>query len=670
MRSSDDLRKMKMSELQKRARAAGVDCDRVDDAADATDPRAELVGLIVAAFDASAERLSADLLQLKMSELQKRARAAGIDSDRVDDAADQAQPKHYLVGLIVECEFGTRTVAEAVTPESLRDSVHMRASPPMSVPSIKPGECRAMVSFNDATTGEDAEILSGYLIAQGVATFCTRMFCPSGGGGSSWRSDTLEAVDTCEFYVPLMNRAWQESTECNIESDAAFHKAIRSGHTQPKIVPILYSDFDDTLDKSSGKRYRMQIGEGRQFVMRSDPNWMAQALAGCTSASLPIGGGSGANMSPQSSPASSSHATPSGVSNVDELVAASGAERDEMLAFSKDDLVELMKELNVGVVVRNRLLKDIPGVLNSRLDDLAASDNFSDVTTALATFKYRAASEDVAEAYAKIAQRSETLVAGARRELRGLVHSKQPKEIAGGIEKYEADYGQVAASELRMAQNTLDSLVARALVEIEQMMTHTNGQDGALVRIRDAVEKYTDYPSGVLEVLARLRDHLTTQIQSMDQTLQRCCTSSDIVAVRTLLAKHAADQELAQPSWTALRARQGKLEEDMRAKLTTLAVRGSMNATSRAELEQLIAASTVYGVCLQQERQQIEAEIRRQLAAEKEAKLAAAEVRERAARAALDAALAPCRVADLPPLQVLGNDSGVPRTYQVSTSSC
>ena len=44
-RSPKELRKMRMSELQKRARGCGVDSDVVDDAADAEYPKAELIAL-------------------------------------------------------------------------------------------------------------------------------------------------------------------------------------------------------------------------------------------------------------------------------------------------------------------------------------------------------------------------------------------------------------------------------------------------------------------------------------------------------------------------------------------------------------------------------------------------------------------------------------------------
>ena len=100
MAAAEELRQMKLGALQKQARAHGVPSDTVDDAADADDPRQELIGLILEVVAASGDLLRAELSELKLGALQKRARAAGADGDSVDDAADADDPKAELIGMV------------------------------------------------------------------------------------------------------------------------------------------------------------------------------------------------------------------------------------------------------------------------------------------------------------------------------------------------------------------------------------------------------------------------------------------------------------------------------------------------------------------------------------------------------------------------------------------
>lgn len=101
MDTAESLGQLRLSELQKKARASGIPSDQVDDAADADNPKAELIGLILAALEASGAALRAELGELKLGSLQKRARAAGADGDSVDDAADADDPKAELIAMIV-----------------------------------------------------------------------------------------------------------------------------------------------------------------------------------------------------------------------------------------------------------------------------------------------------------------------------------------------------------------------------------------------------------------------------------------------------------------------------------------------------------------------------------------------------------------------------------------
>ena len=96
----------KLSTLQKRARDAGVDGAKVDEAVDAEDPRQVLIELIIEKEASQVDPAAALRAELggitKLSALQKRARDAGVDGAKVDEAVDAEDPRQVLIELILE----------------------------------------------------------------------------------------------------------------------------------------------------------------------------------------------------------------------------------------------------------------------------------------------------------------------------------------------------------------------------------------------------------------------------------------------------------------------------------------------------------------------------------------------------------------------------------------
>eukprot|EP01047_Picozoa_sp_COSAG01_P027191 COSAG01_NODE_1786_length_9231_cov_19.575276_2_plen_405_part_00 len=117
-----ELAGLRVGALQKKALAAGVSEEAVDDALDEADPKATLAALILAtastassggseeqaaaAAAAGAQRarvlkLKAELAGLRVGALQKKALAAGVSEEAVDDALEEADPKATLAALIL-----------------------------------------------------------------------------------------------------------------------------------------------------------------------------------------------------------------------------------------------------------------------------------------------------------------------------------------------------------------------------------------------------------------------------------------------------------------------------------------------------------------------------------------------------------------------------------------
>ena len=111
-----ELSGLKPSALRKRAAAAGATEAELEEAADADDPNAAMVELIVDREAGQREgagvgwrqkaALIAELSTLKPSALRKRAVAAGVSGDEIDDAEDSGDPTAAMIALIVSASGG------------------------------------------------------------------------------------------------------------------------------------------------------------------------------------------------------------------------------------------------------------------------------------------------------------------------------------------------------------------------------------------------------------------------------------------------------------------------------------------------------------------------------------------------------------------------------------
>ena len=99
-----ELQQLKLPELRKRAAAAGVSHDAIEEARDSDEPKPAIIALIkaAAARNAAKQRAQvAEMQQLTLPELRKRAAAAGVDPDALEEARDSDEPKQAIIGLIL-----------------------------------------------------------------------------------------------------------------------------------------------------------------------------------------------------------------------------------------------------------------------------------------------------------------------------------------------------------------------------------------------------------------------------------------------------------------------------------------------------------------------------------------------------------------------------------------
>ena len=112
-----ELQGLRLKELRKRARDAGVDGELLDDATDADDPKAAVIALLMTlckppAADDGAAALQTELEGLSPKELRGRAKAANVDADDLDDAIDSDDPKAALIALLLAHVSSSSTTAD------------------------------------------------------------------------------------------------------------------------------------------------------------------------------------------------------------------------------------------------------------------------------------------------------------------------------------------------------------------------------------------------------------------------------------------------------------------------------------------------------------------------------------------------------------------------------
>ena len=97
--------------MRKRARDSGVDSTLLEDAADSDDPKSAVIELLIADQLSSAGPsevdLRAELELLRLKELRGRAKAAGISTDALEDAADSDDPKSAVIELLTSDQLAT-----------------------------------------------------------------------------------------------------------------------------------------------------------------------------------------------------------------------------------------------------------------------------------------------------------------------------------------------------------------------------------------------------------------------------------------------------------------------------------------------------------------------------------------------------------------------------------
>ena len=178
---SAELDQLKPSQLRKRAAAAGVTPEQIEEAEDGGAPKEALTQLLLEAESAAAaqqtgahDALIAKLRQLPPSQLRKRATKAGVPGDQIEEAEDSDTPKESLIQLLVDGEANTseasaQPAAADQTPHPLREELAQ-----LGLGALRKRALAAGVSQADVDAALDADDAKQNLIGMVVRAHLQR----------------------------------------------------------------------------------------------------------------------------------------------------------------------------------------------------------------------------------------------------------------------------------------------------------------------------------------------------------------------------------------------------------------------------------------------------------------------------------------------------------------
>ena len=127
MADRDALTQMKLKALKKHALECGVDPDKIEDADDEEDVKGAVIALIMERATAG---LRAELAEMKLKALKRRAREAGVNAEKIEDADDEADVRGTIIALVLDQQAqrsspAASTAEEGVPPEAaaIRDEL-------------------------------------------------------------------------------------------------------------------------------------------------------------------------------------------------------------------------------------------------------------------------------------------------------------------------------------------------------------------------------------------------------------------------------------------------------------------------------------------------------------------------------------------------------------------
>jgi hypothetical protein len=133
---------------------------------------------------------------------------------------------------------------------------------------VAPSECTVMVEFHQKSTCGDAANLTNYLNSRGISTSCN---------GMSLQDDTEDRVITCQYFVMLITKGYQESKEYQDKFNNNYQKFQDIHNTNVTITAVIDEDCNKECEFSSNHWLtRVKLRSAQQVFKETSPNWMEE----------------------------------------------------------------------------------------------------------------------------------------------------------------------------------------------------------------------------------------------------------------------------------------------------------------------------------------------------------------------------------------------------------
>eukprot|EP01051_Picozoa_sp_SAG22_P004184 SAG22_NODE_218_length_14885_cov_24.733699_5_plen_1447_part_00 len=224
-----ELQDLRLMALHKRAVDDGVLSQSVEDGMNSDNPKAELTEMIVAQQKESAnsrdqelQQLREELQGLRLMELHKRAVAAGVAHNLLEDAMDSDSPKDSVTLLVL-------AAPRAETPANTSDRPHFgsTAAAPATTEVQQHTGKHVMLSYQWDHQRSVMRVQE-HLSRLGVKCWMDI----SGGMGSDIYDSMAQGVSSASVVVCFMSQKYQDSANCTLEAKFAKQSGI-------EIIPVI-----------------------------------------------------------------------------------------------------------------------------------------------------------------------------------------------------------------------------------------------------------------------------------------------------------------------------------------------------------------------------------------------------------------------------------------------
>eukprot|EP01046_Picozoa_sp_COSAG06_P050892 COSAG06_NODE_8178_length_2247_cov_2.238827_1_plen_674_part_01 len=224
-----ELQGLRLKELRKRAKDAGVDSELLEDATDADDPKVAVIQLLMTQSTAAEEgeaSLRVELQKLRPKELRQRAKAIGVDADALEDAIDSASPKAAIIKLLVE--------HESDLPNTAGDRPHFGSSTPKTQEAkraarkgLLPAGKHAMISYQ---WDDQSKVIAARESLTKLGVPC--WMDVDGGMQQDIYESMAAGVENAACVVCFLSQKYQDSENCKLELKFAKQSGV-------PIVPVM-----------------------------------------------------------------------------------------------------------------------------------------------------------------------------------------------------------------------------------------------------------------------------------------------------------------------------------------------------------------------------------------------------------------------------------------------